>query len=152
MLYALPYSNNVGQLVSLFAWHKSHQITAESLQAALCSRYLYPISLTKYRWKRAIRSSLLKARKPYPTHIGIAVWQMSSCNVHHESTVSLEGLFVTIALTIFPLFTIALVTANFAIVTNLPLQFKMYLNWKGILQLQYAISTLHCAPSFNRKL
>ena len=52
-LYALPYCNNVGQLVSLFAWHKSHQIAAESLQAASGSRYLYPISLTKYRWKRA---------------------------------------------------------------------------------------------------
>jgi hypothetical protein len=33
---------------------------------------------------------------------------MSSCNVHHKSTVSLEGHFGTVALTIFPLFTIAL--------------------------------------------
>ncbi len=29
-LYTLPYCNNFGQLVSLFAWHKSHQIAAES--------------------------------------------------------------------------------------------------------------------------
>jgi hypothetical protein len=40
-LYALPYCNNVGQMVSLFAWHKSHQIAVESLQAVLGNRYLY---------------------------------------------------------------------------------------------------------------
>jgi hypothetical protein len=45
-LYAHPYCNNAGQLVSLFAWHKSHQIAAESLQAVLGKRYLYSISLT----------------------------------------------------------------------------------------------------------
>ena len=47
----------------------------------------------------------LKARKPSPTHIGIAVWLKSSCKVHHESTASLEGHFGTVALCIFPLFT-----------------------------------------------
>jgi hypothetical protein len=41
VLRALPYCNNVGQLVSLFAWHKSHQIAAESLKAVLGNRYLY---------------------------------------------------------------------------------------------------------------
>ncbi len=56
----------------------------------------------------------LKARKPSPTHIGIAVWLMSSCNVHHESTVSLDGYHGTVALCIFPLFTIVLGNCNLA--------------------------------------
>ena len=37
---------------------------------------------------------------------------MSSCNLHHESTVSLEGHFGTVALCIFPLFTIVLGNRN----------------------------------------
>jgi hypothetical protein len=84
------YCNNVGQLVSLFAWHKSHQIAAESLQAASGSRYLFSILYVSPNIAESVQAAAA--------------------------------------------------------------QCKMPLNWKGILQIQYAISTLHCAPSFNRKL
>jgi hypothetical protein len=72
----------------------------------------------------------LKARKPSPTHIGIAVWLMSSCNVHHESTVSLAGHRGTVALHIFLLLTIVLGNRNLAMpvtsLTNLPLSPNSY--------------------------